>query len=123
MQNISKKDVERMVGIIEYIVSNDTKVSVDQVMKDCDLTFEEYRLMSALAMPTIRRRNDYLSVKSMASRYKALWNQEKADRERTDEVLAVAKNYLDRRFAAKPKAVVKSVEEEAMEHGDDNDPA
>lgn len=101
MLNINRADVEQMVKIIEYILDNEDKVTVEQLMANCGLTFEEYRLMSALAMPAIRKKNEYKGTKVRAMYYKTVYNKEKAEREKLDEMLIMAKGWLDRRFKNK----------------------
>lgn len=98
MLNVNRADVEQMVNIIEYILDKDNKVSVDQLMKDNGLTFEEYRLMSALAMPAIHRKNDLVRVKSKGAYYKGVYLKEKHERERLEDALRMAYDYLDRYF-------------------------
>ena len=98
MLNINRADVEQMVKIIEYITENEEKVNVDKLLADCGLTFDEYRLMSALSMPTIRKKNDMRAWRSKAYVYKKLYNSEKQEREKLDELLLMAKGYLDKRY-------------------------
>lgn len=98
MLNINRADVEQMVKIIEYILDKEDKVTVDQLMKDNGLTFEEYRLMSALAMPAIRRKNDLGRVKSKGAYYKGVYIREKHERERLEDALRMAHDYLNRYF-------------------------
>lgn len=101
MLNVNRADVEQMVKIIDYILENEDKVSVEQLMADCGLTFEEYRLMSALAMPAIRKKNEYKGARVRAMYYKTVYAKEKAEREKLDEMLMTAKGWLDRRFRNK----------------------
>ena len=101
MLNVNRADVEQMVKIIDYILENEDKVSVEQLMADCGLTFEEYRLMSALSMPAIRKKNEYKGAKVRAMYYKTVYNKEKAEREKLDDMLMTAKGWLDRRFRTK----------------------
>ena len=115
MLNVNRADVEQMVKIIDYILENEDKVSVEQLMADCGLTFEEYRLMSALSMPAIRKKNEYKGAKVRAMYYKTAYNKEKAEREKLDEMLMTAKGWLDRRFRHK-------VEKEVMLDGYGYDP-
>ena len=98
MLNINRADVEQMVKIIEYILDKEDKVTVDQLMKDNGLTFEEYRLMSALAMPAIRRKNDLSRVKTKGAYYKGVYIREKHERERLEDALRIAHDYLNRYF-------------------------
>lgn len=115
MLNVNRADVEQMVKIIDYILDNEDKVTVEQLMADCGLTFEEYRLMSALAMPAIRKKNEYKGAKVRAMYYKTAYNKEKAEREKLDDMLMTAKGWLDRRFRNK-------VEKEAVLDGYGYDP-
>jgi len=101
MLNVNRADVEQMAKIIDYILENEDKVSVEQLMADCGLTFEEYRLMSALAMPAIRKKNEYKGARVRAMYYKTVYAKEKAEREKLDEMLMTAKGWLDRRFRNK----------------------
>lgn len=101
MLNVNRADVEQMVKIIDYILDNEDKVTVEQLMADCGLTFEEYRLMSALAMPAIRKKNEYKGAKVRDMYYKTVYNKEKAEREKLDDMLMTAKGWLDRRFKNK----------------------
>jgi hypothetical protein len=101
MLNVNRADVEQMVKIIEYITENEERSSVEQVMADCGLTFDEYRLMSRLSMPTIRKKNEYKGAKVRAMYYKTAYAKEKAEREKLDEMLMTAKGWLDRRFRNK----------------------
>ena len=114
MLNVNRADVEQMVKIIDYILENEDKVSVEQLMADCGLTFEEYRLMSALAMPAIRKTNEYKGAKVRAMYYKTAYAKEKAEREKLDDMLMTAKGWLDRRFRNK-------VEKEVVQNGDGYD--
>jgi hypothetical protein len=98
MLNINRTDVEQIIKIIEYILDKEDKVTVDQLMKDNGLTFEEYRLMSALAMPAIRRKNDLGRVKSKGAYYKGMYIREKHERERLEDALKMAHDYLNRYF-------------------------
>lgn len=115
MLNVNRADVEQMVKIIDYILENEDKVSVEQLMADCGLTFEEYRLMSALSMPAIRKKNEYKGAKVRAMYYKTAYAKEKAEREKLDEMLMMAKGWLDRRFRNK-------VEKEVVPDGYGYDP-
>lgn len=119
MLNVNRADVEQMVKIIEYILDNEDKVTIDKLMADCGLTFEEYRLMCALAMPAIRKKNEYKGAKVRAMYYKTAYNKEKAEREKLDDMLMTAKGWLDRRFKAKPINEVKEVVLDG--YGDDFD--
>ena len=114
MLNVNRADVDKMVKIIDYILENEDKVSVEQLMADCGLTFEEYRLMSALSMPAIRKKNEYKGAKVRAMYYKTAYAKEKAEREKLDEMLMMAKGWLDRRF--------KTVEKEVVQNGYGDDP-
>ena len=109
MLNVNRADVEQMVKIIDYILENEDKVSVEQLMADCGLTFEEYRLMSALSMPAIRKKNEYKGAKVRAMYYKTAYAKEKAEREKLDDMLMTAKGWLDRRFRTKPVNEIKEV--------------
>lgn len=91
MLNINSADVEQMVKIINYILDNEGNVTVGQLMANCGLTFEEYRLMSALAMPAIRNKNKYNGTNVRAMYYKTLYNKEKAEREKLNDMLMTAK--------------------------------
>jgi len=95
MLNINRADVDQMVKIIEYILDKEDKVTVDELMKDNGLTFDEYRLMSALAMPAIRRKNELSHVKAKGSYYKGAYIREKHERERLEDALRMAHEYLN----------------------------
>lgn len=130
MLNINRADVEQMVKIIEYILDNEDKVTVDQLMKDNGLTFEEYRLMSALAMPAIRRKNDLGRVKAKGAYYKGVYIREKHERERLEDALRMAHDYLNRYFKEDTRnesdvyTVARSEGEDAVQaSGTDNDGA
>lgn len=130
MLNINRADVEQMVKIIEYILDNENKVTVDQLMKDNGLTFEEYRLMSALAMPAIRRKNDLGRVKAKGAYYKGVYIREKHERERLEDALRMAHDYLNRYFKEDTRnesdvyTVARSEGEDAVQaSGTDNDGA
>ena len=118
MLNVNKADVEQMVEIIEYILSNEGKVTVERLMKECNLTFDEYRLMSALCMPAIRRKNELVTMKSKAAYFKGAYTKEKAERKNMEQAMLMAKDYLDRKFASKQASVIKSEEQEAAENGE-----
>ena len=120
MLNINRADVEQLVKMIEYLLDNESKVSIDQLMHDNGLTFEEYRLVSALAMPAIKRRNMYYTAKAQMSYYKSAYNKALDEREKLDDVLKLAQDFLERHFAPKPRAVVRNPEE-VPEDGDGND--
>ena len=62
MLNLTKDDVDKIVYSIEYLVRYQDKRTVARMMKDCDLTFDEYRIVCDLAMPTIREHSDTLSA-------------------------------------------------------------
>ena len=98
MLNINRADVEQIIKIIEYILDKEDKVTVDQLMRDNGLTFEEYRLMSALAMPAIRRKNDLGRVKAKGAYYKGMYIREKHERERLEDALKMAHDYLNKYF-------------------------
>lgn len=130
MLNINRADVEQMVKIIEYILDKEDKVTVDQLMKDNGLTFEEYRLMSALAMPAIRRKNDLGRVKAKGAYYKGVYIREKHERERLEDALRMAHDYLNRYFKEDTRnesdvyTVARSEGEDAVQaSGTDNDGA
>ena len=108
MLNVNRADVEQMAKIIDYLLDNGDKVSVEQMMADCGLTFEEYRLMCALAMPAIRKQNEYKGARVRAMYYKTAYGKEKAEREKLDEMLMMAKGWLDRRFRTVEKEVVQN---------------
>ena len=121
MLNINRADVEQLVEIMEYLLEKEGTVSVEKLMKDNGITFEEYRLVSALTMPAIRRKNELGSVKARCASYKGLYMREKAEHEKMEEVMRIAKDYLDRKLATKPQAVIKTAEQEAAENGNSDD--
>lgn len=98
MLNVNRADVEQMVKIIEYITENEERSSVEQVMADCGLSFDEYRLMSRLSMPTIRKKNEYNGMKVRATYYKAALERLRVNDKELDGLLEAVKKYLDRRF-------------------------
>lgn len=122
MLNINRADVEQMAKIIDYILDNGDKVSVEQLMADCGMTFEEYRMMCALAMPAIRKQNEYKGARVRAMYYKTAYGKEKAEREKLDEMLMMAKGWLDRRFRTVEKEVVLDGYGDDFE-GNDEEPA
>ena len=126
MLNVNRADVEQMVKIIDYILDNEDKVTVEQLMADCGLTFEEYRLMSALAMPAIRKKNEYKGARVRAMYYKTAYAKEKAEREKLDDMLMTAKGWLDRRFKERPVNEIKEVVLDGYGYnfeGNDEEPA
>lgn len=123
MLNVNRADVEQMAKIIDYILDNGDRVSVEQLMADCGLTFEEYRLMCTLAMPAIRKQNEYKGARVRAMYYKTAYGKEKAEREKLDDMLMTAKGWLDRRFMNKvEKEVVLNGYGDDTE-GNDEEPA
>jgi hypothetical protein len=123
MLNVNRADVEQIVKIIDYILDNEDKVTVEQLMADCGLTFEEYRLMSALSMPAIRKKNEYKGAKVRAMYYKTAYAKEKAEREKLDEMLMMAKGWLDRRFRNKVEKEVVLDGYGGDTEGNDEEPA
>ena len=121
MLNVNRADVDQMLQIIDYLLRNENKVTIEKLLEDCHLTFDEYRLISALAMPAVREHNAMLNMKSRAAYYKGLYVQCKNECEKTDEIMRMAKDYLDRRFAPKQQAVIRTAEQEAEDRGDCDD--
>jgi hypothetical protein len=79
--------------------------------------------MSALAMPAIRKKNEYKGARVRAMYYKTVYAKEKAEREKLDDMLMTAKGWLDRRFKNKvEKEVVLDGYGDDLE-GDDEEPA
>ena len=62
MFDISKDDRDRIVDAIEYLVRYQDMRTVARMMKDCNLTWDEYRIVCDLAMPTIREHSATLSA-------------------------------------------------------------
>ena len=90
MLDLTKNDVDKIVDSIEYLVRYQDKRTVARMMKDCDLTFDEYRIVCDLAMPTIREHSDTLSAKHSLAYWKAqLQNQVDRLTKRCDRLLGL----------------------------------
>lgn len=120
MVKLTREQVKELVEAMEVFLAHEATMSVSDLMHKLGIDFEEYRVLSDLCMPAIRRKNEAMSYRVSASQYKGLYNREKLERVKTDEVLQVAYNYLYNRFSRKP--VIKTVEQEATENGEDSDP-
>lgn len=121
MVKLTREQVKELVDAIEYMLAHEGTVSVATLMKELAIEdFDDYRNLSALCMPAIRKKNEMMAYKVSAAQYKGLYNKERQDRVVTDEMLKVAYDYLDRRFKSK-RPIVKTKEEDA-EDGEDNDP-
>lgn len=70
MIDIDKKDRQRIVNGIEYLVAHGDNGTVEKMMKVCDITFAEYRVICDLAMPAIREHSDVFTNKYRAGYYK-----------------------------------------------------
>ena len=122
MVKLTREQVKELVDAIEYMLAHEGTVSVATLMKDLEIEdFDDYRNLSALSMPAIRKKNEMMAFKVSAAQYKGLYNKERQERMVTDEMLRLAYDYLDRRFKSK-RPIVKTVEEDA-ENGEDNDSA
>ena len=75
MIEIDRKDRQRIVRAIEYLVEHGDNKTVDDMLKQCGITFEEYRVICDIAMPAIRQHADVIIHKHRAAFYKGRYNR------------------------------------------------
>ena len=75
MIEINRKDRQRIVRAIEYLVEHGDNKTVDDMLKQCGITFEEYRAICDIAMPTIRQHADVIIHKHRAAFYKGRYHR------------------------------------------------
>ncbi len=98
MLSINRVEVKHIVKVMEYILAHETDVSVDTLMNACKIDFDEYRLISELSMPAIRRKNELASMKAQMCYYKNEYLREKKNREKMDRDLRKVRECLDNYF-------------------------
>ena len=124
MVKLTRKEIDELVYDMEYLLENEAKISVSELCKNLGITFEDYRTLSDLTMPAIRMKNEMGNVRMRAAYYKGVYTAAKNDLDKLDEVMHMAKCFLDRRYAQKPKPVMKSASEQEDEyHGYSDDTA
>ena len=75
MIEIDRKDRQRIVRAIEYLVEHGDNKTVDDMLKQCGITFKEYRAICDIAMPAIRQHADVIIHKHRAAFYKGRYNR------------------------------------------------
>lgn len=70
--NIELKDRKKIVEVLEYLLEHESDTTVEKLMKDCGISFEEYRMVSDLAMPCERLKSELSSAVHRANYYKGL---------------------------------------------------
>lgn len=94
MVKLTKEDVKELVGFMEYLMDNESKIMIGQLMKKYDISFEEYRLLCDLAMPAIRRKNELSNMKARATYYKTARNKYRDKLEKVEDALGMAHQYF-----------------------------
>lgn len=123
MVKLTREQTKDLVEKMEFFLDNEGTMTVSELMKKLDIEdFDDYRRLSELSMPAIRRKNDVVSYRTSAAQYKGLYHKERQDRVVTDEVLKAAMEYLERRFRNRKPVIIKPEEQEDVEDGEDNDP-
>ena len=79
MIDMSAQDIQRAVNAMEYILAHGQIRTIERTLKDCDITFREYRLLSELMMPAIRQQNEASIYKHSSTYYKGLCKRLGAD--------------------------------------------
>ncbi len=75
MIEINRNDRQRIVRAIEYLVEHGDNKTINDMLKQCGITFEEYRAICDIAMPTIRQHADVIIHKHRAAFYKGRYNR------------------------------------------------
>jgi len=75
MIEIDRKDRQRIVRAIEYMVEHGDNKTVGDMLKQCGITFEEYRAICDIAMPAIRQHADVIIHKHRAAFYKRRYHR------------------------------------------------
>ena len=123
MVKLTREQAKDLVEKMEFFLDNEGTMTVSELMKKLDIEdFDDYRRLSELCMPAIRRKNDAVSYRVSAAQYKGLYHKERQDRVVIDEVLKAAMEYLERRFRNRKPVIIKPEEQEDVEDGEDNDP-
>ena len=78
MLDMTKDDLDKIVNGVEYLLSYADTRPVARMMKDCGLTFDEYRLVCDIAMPAIRQQSQYRAAKQSLNYYKGVFNNQVA---------------------------------------------
>lgn len=134
MIELTRQDVRELVEFMEFFIENESIITIDDLMKKYDITFDEYRILSALCMPAIRRNNERKNILANTNYYKGakkkleekLKEAEKAlilaqkyvnaenpqDLMLYDQAMAAAKEFLDGYFKKEEPPVVKKPEDE-----------
>jgi len=73
--DIDIKDRKRIVKAIEYLIEHGDNRTVGDMLKQCGITFEEYRAICDIAMPAIRQHADVIIHKHRAAFYKGRYNR------------------------------------------------
>ena len=70
MIEMSNSDRKRAVNAMEYMIKHMDSVTIEQIMKDCNITFQEYRILSELMMPAVRSKSLQAHYRIKAGLYK-----------------------------------------------------
>ena len=76
MIEISGQDRKKLIDAMEYLLNNSDRTTVAKMMKDCNLNFDEYRLVCDLCMPAIRQQSMFRSAKQSLNYYRGEFNKE-----------------------------------------------
>lgn len=94
MVKLTKEDAKELVEFMEYLMDNESSITVEKLMKKYDISFEEYRLLCDLTMPAIRRKNELSNMKARATYYKTARNKYRDKLEKVEDALGMAHQYL-----------------------------
>lgn len=75
MIEMSVVDRRRAVKAMEYLMEYGEKCDIGTLMHDCNITFEEYRVVSELAMPLLRVYSTRDNNRIRAGMYKGAFNR------------------------------------------------
>ena len=94
MVKLTKEDVKELVEFMEYLMDNESKIMIGQLMKKYDISFDEYRLLCDLTMPAIRRKNELSNMKARATYFKTDRNKYRDKLEKVEDALGMAHQYF-----------------------------
>lgn len=112
MIKLTKDDVKELVGFMEYLMDNESKIMVSELMKKFGITFDDYRLLCDLTMPAIRRKNELSNMKARCTYFKTARNKYRDKLEKVEDALGIAHQYFhlndDERITTQEEALAKA---------------
>lgn len=112
MLNLTKEDAKRYKEMIYWLLENESKMTIDSMLKKFDLTFDEYRIVCDLAIPALASQNESRQMRAKATSIKMHYDKVKHQKKEAESILKEALNWIT--CYENPDVIVSETPEEML---------